>query len=303
MFGAVLATVSALSISQFAGAVPLAFVYPDGPTEGFNDPTLGAVRKAAFENACHIWADQLAGTVPLSISAEFNPLPGNKRSAVLGAAGPAFVERDFAGSIPDTWYSVAQANHLSNSDTEPTGPDIEAVFNSNVDNPKVLGDISWYYGLDSNAGPNIDFRSVVLHEVGHGLGFLDLINPKKGTFFFPSGEATPLPDIYSRLLTQATTASPGDPLNVPLTAMTDKVRKKALKSNQIRWFGAGVVAAQGGNLVQMFAPKKFLRGSSISHWDPSNSPDLLMEPFFTDATNNVDITKQAFQDMGYIFIP
>src|SRR5512140_1306569 len=50
----------------------------------------------------------------------------------------------------------------------------------------------------------------------------------------------------------------------------------------------------------MFAPNPVQSGSSVSHWDTSASPNLLMEPNISaDLNSNVDATLAAFQDIGW----
>ncbi len=50
----------------------------------------------------------------------------------------------------------------------------------------------------------------------------------------------------------------------------------------------------------MFAPNPVQSGSSVSHWDTSASPNLLMEPnVSSDLNSNVDATLAAFQDIGW----
>ena len=81
--------------------------------------------------------------------------------------------------MADTWYAAALANELSGGDVNGATSEIVAVMNSDVDNSTVLGAIDWYYGTDGNppeTSPGSgkfdeDFVTVVLHEVGHGLGF------------------------------------------------------------------------------------------------------------------------------------
>ena len=68
-------------------------------------------------------------------------------------------------------------------------PDINATFNSNLNgNPGCLGGTGWYYGFDGNEGANIELLPVVLHEMGHGLGFSTTTSGTTGNFNggFPS---------------------------------------------------------------------------------------------------------------------
>ena len=56
------------------------------------------------------------------------------------------------------------------------------------------------------------------------------------------------------------------------------------------------------NRVKMNAPNPVQPGSSFSHFDPSASPNLLMEPSITDsltAATEVDLTDDLFADLGW----
>lgn len=284
-----------------AGAVTIDIIYTDGAGEGFNDPTLGAQRKAAFENAVGIWANQLQGSVAISVQAHFDPMGGTATAATLAAAGPMSINRDFPGAPhAGTWYPISLANTLQGSDAAPGQADIDVVCNSDVDNSTVLGTVDFYYGLDGNSGSDADFRTTVLHELGHGLGFVDMINSATGEFFKVDSTDTPRPDIYSRQLAQSPDSNPAS--KTDLTAMTDSQRLSAITSNQLYWKGSQVLSVRSNAMVKMYAPSPYVSGSSVSHWDTTNSPDLLMEPILTGAKSDVDLTREAFLDLGYTFV-
>jgi hypothetical protein len=58
--------------------------------------------------------------------------------------------------------------------------------------------------------------------------------------------------------------------------------------------------ADGSGFVKLYAPSTFSGGSSVHHWDPSASPNLLMEPSInSDLTHGVDITVDQLVDMGW----
>ncbi|MEO8584650.1 MAG: PA domain-containing protein, partial [Acidobacteriota bacterium] len=58
-------------------------------------------------------------------------------------------------------------------------------------------------------------------------------------------------------------------------------------------------ADSSGRLL-LFAPNPFQSGSSVSHWDTTASPNLLMEPnISSDLASNVDATLAAFRDIGW----
>jgi len=108
--------------------VPFTIKYLDGAGEGFNDPTLGAQRKAAFEFTVGIWSAMLQGTVPVVINAQFDPLGGSATSAILGQAGATTIHRDFPGAPrAGTWYAAPLANELAASDLNGAGT-AEIVF-------------------------------------------------------------------------------------------------------------------------------------------------------------------------------
>jgi hypothetical protein len=96
-------------------------------------------------------------------------------------------------------------------------------------------------------------------------------------------------------------------INIPVVSLS-QTDGAALKAQ----LGAGVTAtiaphptllvgANGSGRVQLYAPNPLLGGSSISHWDVFTQPNLLMEPALNeDLSSNVDLTRAAFQDMGWI---
>ena len=158
-----------------ARAVPMRVAHLEDASDGFNDPRLGAARRAALEHAVAQWATRLAGEVEVVVVARMIPLGGDERSAVLASAGSTSVHRNFAGGVPSSWYAAALANQLAGNDLN--GADVAEIaitFNADVDGP-VLGATSWYYGLDAQPGPDVDFVTIALHELGHGLG-LSLIH-------------------------------------------------------------------------------------------------------------------------------
>src|SRR5262249_2724838 len=58
-------------------------------------------------------------------------------------------------------------------------------------------------------------------------------------------------------------------------------------------------AADSGRPL-MFAPNPFQSGSSVSHWDVSATPNLLMEPNINnDLHDTVDMTYPHFDDIGW----
>lgn len=225
-------------------------VNQDGPGEGFNDPTpvapvggnpgttVGQQRLNLFNQAGQIWDAILNSPVSIRVQAKFDPLSCTTTSGVLGSAGPETVESDFVGaSFPGTWYVGAEANRLTGTDLQPTFDDISATFNSIVGTATCLTARSWYYGYDGNEGANgIDLLPVLLHEFGHGLGFLSITDESTGDYF--SGQ----PGIYERFLFDNQT-------NKFWTAMTPAERvASAINTTHLVWKGPSVTANAGLHL-------------------------------------------------------
>ncbi|MGR9117579.1 MAG: PA domain-containing protein, partial [Gammaproteobacteria bacterium] len=183
--------------SLSASATTITIVNADGPGEGFNDQTavspvggndgttLGAQRLRVFEEAANIWASYINSDVEIKVEAQFDPLSCDTNWAVLGSAGTTTVHRNFDGApVVNTWYPQALANSLSGTDLSPANPDLSATFNSALDNNNAcLTGINWYLGLDGNTNGDIDLLDVVLHEIGHGLGFASYVNESTGQPF------------------------------------------------------------------------------------------------------------------------
>lgn len=207
-----LAWAAALAVALMFGTrdagATFIIVNTDGAGEGFNDPTpaapvggnpgttVGQQRLNVFTKAGQVWDAILQSPVPIYVRAAFDPLPCAPTSGVLGSAGPYVVESDFANApFAGTWYAGAEANRLAGTDLDPSQEDIEAQFQSNVGTASCLTTRSWYYGFDGNEGATgIDLLAVLLHEFGHGLGFLTLTDETNGAYF--SG----LPTIFDRFL-------------------------------------------------------------------------------------------------------
>ena len=61
-----------------------------------------------------------------------------------------------------------------------------------------------------------------------------------------------------------------------------------------------LAGANDAGLVRMFAPNPAQPGSSISHWDVTAFPNLLMEPSINaDLTDDIDLTFEMFYDIGW----
>ena len=242
--GAAVATLAVASQAQ--AAVTIIINNLNGPGVGFNDPTpalpvggntgttLGQQRLIAFAYAANIWGATLTSATPVLVNAQFSALTCTATGAVLGSAGATRVYRDWGG-VPKTatWYSYALANKLFGSEIDSApGAQINSNFNVNLGTPGCLPGSPWYFGLDSNepAG-QIDFVAVLLHEMGHGLGFQTFTSGSTGNFFvgFPSIWDHYLLDSVNNVLWKDATVA--------------QRQASAIGVDKLVWSGASVTAA------------------------------------------------------------
>ena len=221
--------------------------------------------QAAFQRAVDIWSSLLIATVPIEIEANFDSL---EDSDALAAARPF------------TWFCsttvcapVGLVNQLLDEDRKPDDPDIETTFSSSDD---------WYFGLDGRPGEDqFDFVSVVLHEIGHGLGFYDSFKIDESTEEAEYGiGADNIPTIFdsrifdteiNRLVDEEEYTNPSTKLAETITGIT------------LFWGGLKTLTANGGLYpVLLWAPEEYDSRSSVAHLNeyayPPGTPNALMTP-------------------------
>jgi hypothetical protein len=244
------ALLASLASSAFASAT-IVIINLDGPGEGFNDATpaapvggnpgttVGAQRLNCFTQAANIWGSILTSSVTIQIQAAFNPLSCTATSAVLGSAGPRFVEFGAPGlEFSNYWYHEALACKEAGTDLTPlgdpglppgdNGSDINAQFNSNLGQAGCLTGSGWYYGFDHNEGGLIDLLAVLLHEFGHGLGFSTTTSGTSGAYL--NGPPA-LPALFDKFLFDETQS-----LHWDQNSAAQRV-SSAINTNNLVWDG------------------------------------------------------------------
>jgi len=255
---------AALASPTFATAT-ITIINQDGPGEGFNDPTpvapvggnpgttIGQQRLNCFQRAADIWGATLTSSVTIQIQAAFNPLSCTATTAVLGSAGPRFVEFGFPGvEFPNYWYHEALACKEAGVDLTPvgdpglppgdTGADIAAQFNSNLGNAGCLTGSGWYYGFDHNEGALIDLLAVLLHEFAHGLGFSTTTSGTTGSYL--NGPPA-LPALWDKFLFDETTALHWDQNTAPQRVAS------AINTGNLVWDGTSVTGTAATFLAHL----------------------------------------------------
>ncbi len=315
------ALLALLSFSYAATATTIRIVNKDSAGVGFNDETpatpvggnpgttIGEQRLAVFNYAASFWAQRVDSPVTIFVQASFSKLTCSATSATLGSAGARYIFSDFKGAPrPKTWYPEALANKLAGEDLNPaggddTGEDIQARFTTALDDGSCSFPRKWYYGLDAQPpGGTMDFAWVVIHELGHGLGFQTFVDVATGKRI-EGEEGVGLDDHYMINLYDALAGK-------TWPQMTDAERAtSAVAGSNLLWNGPAVTAVASsvlqagtgaGGRALMYAPNPLEKGSSVSHWDTSVSPSDLMEPnIVLGSRHELVITDEAMADMGW----
>ncbi|MBO6880019.1 T9SS type A sorting domain-containing protein [Winogradskyella sp.] len=257
--------------------------------------------EAAFQFAVDIWSNLLESPIVIRVSASFTPLdPGQ----LGGASSNGFFIVNGPGLPPNTAYARALAEKLQGAEipdgTFPQSTDILAEFSSTA---------NFYFGLDASPPANqIDFVSVVLHELGHGLGIAGFARvptdangnpdpnpPVEGLLRFGSIKSTW--DNFIENGSSAAITSFADPSAALLGEYT---------GNDLFCNSPIAIAQNSGVEPRTYAPATFSPGSSYSHWDestyPIGDPNSLMSPFIApgEAIHDPGLVTLGFmEDMGW----
>ena len=229
-----------------------------------------------------LWCNALAGPVPITISLKmfsFSQVYGSSYDNVIGCSWTPPMVFDTANHMT---YVESLGQQLAGSDFSGTETyDIRLEMNT---------DMPFYYGTDGKASlSQIDYPTIVLHEVAHGLGFMEsfqsngYLSYHDDTYWYPM--------IYDYYLTYGGTSL----CNLTQTQVYD-----AIRSNALYFSGPKAKAANGGSAIKMYAPSTYESGSSVSHWDRGVSFSTFMKPSYTTPLHTIGTRKLGLlQDIGW----
>ncbi len=225
---------------------------------------------AAFAEAERIWSSHLLSEAPIRIRVRFARL----ESKATTISNPI---NSLEGVLPgDTWYPMALADALAARDLAPNQYDMEIFFSEAVD---------WHYGIGGDVPEGkVDFLSVAIHEIAHGLGFASLFRFSNGRIFYelgPGERFPPLsfdipdlkgaPAIFDRFIeTEA-----GQRIMETAAEARRVTLGRAVLGGRLRFGGANAVRRSEGARPRLLV-------SDPSHLDPaeydSSALDALMTP-------------------------
>ena len=245
--------------------------------------TVGEFRRSLLEDTLSKLSTQIHSPVPVHIQAcwkKFDDSGAHAGSYTLAAAQGTYIFAGDAGMpLANTWYAMAPAERL--------GGRRNCDYYSNVDCsiPEI---IVWFNSAEVASG-NYDsaddeplIRSVTMHEITHGLGFLSQLGVSKtkddgsdnpNYMQFNQGKL----DAYS-VNVGYESAPAQDPNNYQVTSLADldmTGREQALTSGQfLVWTDPSLGnnsenvlrnATSPRNLVELHAPSEIQPGSTLSH--------------------------------------
>lgn len=220
--------------------------------------------KTAFEYSVSIWESLIDSPVSILINACWSELG----EGILGSSGATTFHRDFSGApVAERWYQAALANALSGSDLNDAdgadydgdGADADAemniVYNRNF---------PWYFGTGGEpADYEVDFVSVVLHEVCHGLGFAGSML-KSDTLGYWGWARSSYPAAYDQFTEEGGGGSGNSLLSY---GSGTSALGSALTSGNVFFDGANAREENGDIPPRLYTPASWRPGSSYSHLD------------------------------------
>ena len=243
---------SIIPVNEDASGVGLNDPTARAPEGGNPGTTVGEQRRIVYQFAADLWDSTLTTGIDVKVAASFAALTCDATSAVLGSAGTYWIAYDNSFPVPGAWYHQALANQLAGRNImEEDAPDdyatapyeILSQFNANLGQTGCLEGSGWYYGLDGNTpAGDISFLDVVMHEIGHGLGFSGFIN--KNTGALANYDGTPRSDAYTHFAYDNVTGARFDD-----AAMTNALRKAAITTPGRSSWDGGIAKAQVPNFL------------------------------------------------------
>jgi hypothetical protein len=242
--------------------------------------------QSAFEDAATTWEHIVVSNRVIKVRASWEALgPG-----ILGGAGPNNIVLANDGFA----YPIALAEAKRDRNLNGTDYEIDSAFNSQFNN--------WDYNPE-NGTSGYDFYSVVLHELGHGLGFYSSFEVFNGRGYWGYGFGEPYPLRFDSFERTALTGG-YSLLNENRYPMGSVALRNQLVDGGVFFAGPNAIAA-AGQRPKLYAPSPWEQGSSNSHLDEAKyngGVESLMTPALGSGEYEPlpgAITIAMLQDIGW----
>jgi hypothetical protein len=171
------------------------------PIGGNTGTTLGQQRQIAIQFAFDRWGELIDSNVETHVRVTFEDLDCPTTGVLFAFTDTTKMFRDFVHAPkPSTWYPAALANKLAGIDLDPTTPEALMHINSRLSGDQAcLGGDTFYLGLDGPVGTEA-IIPLVMHELGHGLGFLSVAARSTDGGRILGAMPDGVPDTYTRFL-------------------------------------------------------------------------------------------------------
>ncbi len=235
--------------------------YDQANNVGFYDPaaspqpgygSIGELRRAVFTASANYVGSlfsQAYVTEVIRVKAAFT----NLGTTTVGNGGTAGYTNNFGSTnpkyLPNVDYTWTLANHVAGRELFATNT-LAVNFNVNAA-------ISYNYNTNDSSAVGSGLESLfttIVHELVHGIGFINYINPANGSF---DGN----PTVYDTFIVQDN-SNP-----VSYAGMTDAQRLVAITNNNLFWNGPLGAAGNAGVRPKLYAVNPYSSGSSIAHLD------------------------------------
>lgn len=194
---------------------------------------------------------------------------------------------DSSRVIANASYSSTMANHLAKGALGSSAGTKQITLNINS------AVLNWNYTTNTRGEGEESLFTTMVHEIGHGLGFLSLTDTD-GSYQHDMQSA------FDQFLAAGGT---------PLTDMTTiGAREAALIGGELYWTGANGNLANGSP-IKLFAPDPYQSGSSTSHLDYSVSATDSLIMYASDVAEKTPVFSYSatelgmWTDLGYDVVP